>query len=276
MTPGKMHKSLLRNLPLPATKEDQIQQDCSFLYRPVQEDNHHSPQRKNNNHKNKNNHRLRAVVELPPNGVSTLYRDAQDVLAPPDVAQYQARFQQLNQEYARQERDRFENYNDYDIDNNNIAHELALEEQRHTSHVVTSGTLQSSLFFQNASNGRVAMRLPRDHVHLLVAAPHDSPFPLEPGILSVIQCRHPDDPPSKQLEYCLTVPPNLYQRVVSEMNQYNNHGGGVVNHHHHRHVGGGLDSSFYASDHADIRVAVGILVIIMAILGINTLVFGLN
>ena len=268
-TLSKMHQSLLRNLPLPTTKEDQILQDCSFLYRPVQDD-HHTTTSPTRNTNNRNHHRrsLRAVLDPPPDGVSTLYRDAQDVLSPPAVAQYQVRYHQLNQEYAHEERDRFEHFNEYGIAVPR-RHDLTLQESslRPTGHHhLTSGTLQSSLFFQHEANGRFLLRLPRDHVRLLVASPHDTAFPLEPGILSVIQCRRANDPPSKHLEYCLTVPPNLYQRVVSEMNQYAG-----------KHLGGGgLDSSFYASDHADIRLAVGILVVIMVILGINTIVLGMT
>jgi len=277
---GKMHDSILRNLPLPSSREDQIQQDCSFLYRPVEEQN---PQRSNPlTSPSQQQHRptggLRAVFDHPPAGMSTLYRDAQDVVAPPAImARYHARYHQLNQEYEpRDDHDRFADYNDYAV---TPVHELTLEEQtqpqRHggrghgrQSSFVTDTATQSSLFYEQA-NGRVVMQLPRDHVRLLVA---DSSFGnMEPGILSVIQCRGPDDPPTERLEYCLTVPTNLYQQVVSEMTHYSHHIFGSGG-----HGGGGLDSSFYASDHADIRVAMAIMAVILTTLGIITLVFDLN
>ncbi|CAB9522049.1 expressed unknown protein [Seminavis robusta] len=255
---GNMHQSILRNLPLPTTKEDQIQQDCSFLYRPVDERNGCSPKRNNNNRS------LRAVLETPPQGVSTLYRDAQDVLSPPAVAQYQAKYHQLNQEFALKEDDRFEDYNDYAVTPPILAgpHDLTLEEQQEQrqNSIVTSKRSNSSLLYEQ--NGRVVLRLPRDHVRLLVASsPHET---LEPGILSVIQCRRPDDPPSRKLEYCLTVPSNLYQRVFSEMSRSK------------KKHSEGLDLTVIASDHADIRVAIGIMVVILTILGIFTLVYGLD
>ena len=86
----------------------------------------------------------------------------------------------------------------------------------------------SSLFYEQ--NGRLLMRLPRDQVRLVM----DSD--LESGIVSVEQWRSPDDTETSSysvisqqqqqqseyvtkppLRYVMTVPDDLYRRVVSEM-----------------------------------------------------------
>ena len=300
---GTMHQSILRKLPLPTTQEDQIQQDCSFLYRPVDEEQpppgstpaSSSSSRTNNKGPRAARRALRAVLTPPPHGVATLYRDAQDVLSPPTMAAFHAKYQQLNEPYEPPDdydHDRFEGYNDYAVTPTSAAaaaiHDLTLEEQQQQSSsrptalgrrherqhsYVTDVASQSSLFYQ--VNGRVMLRLPRDHVRLMVA---DASV-MEPGILSVIQTRRPDDDNTNttgegkagggmQLEYCLTVPPNLYQQVVSDMTQ-------CATTHPHTYQGG-VDLHFYASEHADIKIAIGIMGFIMLILGINTLVFDLN
>ena len=293
------HESILRNLPLPSTREDEIQQECSFLYRPAEEENERN--------KNKNRARRALRTVLPPHMMGSssssnnsateiLYRDAQDVLSPPDMALFQAKYQQLNQAYDVPQEDRFErNYNDYAVTpiDEDDRHELTLEEQQEQPRrpnavhqrqpsYVTDVTTQSSLFYQ--VNGRVMLRLPRDRVHLLVA---DEAAGIEPGILSVIQTRpppqedlelgnpllpqqlQPKQPPFFQLEYCLTVPPNLYQRVLNDMTQCATSSTACQDAHH-----SGGDLHFYAHEHASIWVAVGIIVFVLVLLGIITLAFG--
>lgn len=240
--PRMNHQSLLRNLPLPTTREEQIQQDCSFLYRPVDESNGMM------NSARRNRRTLRAILDPPPAGVPTLYQDAQEVWSPPVMAQYKAKYQQLNEVYEVQDtHDRYADYNDYAV---TPPRELTLEEQEQQSanRALIASVTKSSLFYQHESNGRVMLRLPRDHVRLMVANPGD----LEPGILSVIQNRREDDPIAPTLQYCLTVPANLYQKVISEMVQYSS-------------SAHGLDS--ISDDHLDIKWAIGIMTIIMLILG---------
>ena len=319
-TATSLHQSMLRKLPLPATKEDQIQQDCSFLYRSVEED-HSGVNHRQHRTGTTRNRSLRAVLDpplassrfgdstTPINTTTTLYsRDVHDVLSVPDVSQFQAKYQQLNQTlepvYTQDRYDSYDeqtdNYNDYAVLPAAPA-DLTLEEQQQQSRpsaigrhdrqhsYVTDVTSQSSMFYQ--VNGRVLLRLPRDSVRLMVA----DPTVMEAGILSVIQTRpaamgseendgaatHADLTTVKnlpRLEYCLTVPPNLYQQVVSDMQQCATRPG------NHRHAssshdstsGGGIDLHFYASEHADIKIAIGIMAVIMFILGINTLVFDLS
>lgn len=179
------------------------------------------------------------------------------------MAEYKAKYQQLNQDFEpshHYDDDRFADYEDFSL----APHDLTLEEQAANPNphnnlaVITQTVAQSSLFYEDESNGRILLTLPRDRVRLLVAGE------LESGILSVVQCRRPEDPPTNQLEYCLTVPTNLYQKVVSEMRHVK------ANHNQHHHIVGS------GNDHADIRWAVGIMVVILIILGINTLVFGLD
>jgi hypothetical protein len=253
-TTATMHRSLLRNLPLPATKEEDIQRDCSFLYRPVSENLTLSHPARRRPSPSRRSRGLRDVLDRPPRGVSTLYRDAQDILSPPAMANFQAKYQQLNQEFEFDDHDRYEDYNDYIAPQDLTLEEGQQQRERHT--LVTDTATQSSLFVQHETTGRVELRLPRDHVRLMVD-PN-----MEPGILSVVQCRHPEDPP-QTLEYCLTVPPNLYQRVVSEMTHYSNHWS----------TGAGLESSFYASEHMDIKVAIAVLFLVFLMLGIQTLIW---
>lgn len=283
---GGDHSSLLtppstRRQTIPNSAEDQLLSECSFFYRPVDDEQEHdvnySPRRRQSQSV------LRLIVPSPNLGVGTRYRDTEEVLAPPEIAEFQAKYQLLNQEndiqFRRSSQDGDDTYN-YDPvppgqqhgEYNN--HDLFLNDEQeqqesagnqYRAHsLVTNVAKQSTLFYRDQGNGRIVLRLPRDHVRL-VMDPH-----LEPGILSVVQSRKPNEPPTKRLQYCLTVPNDLYRNLVSEMTQYSNF---ILHSDGSGFGGGGLDSSFYASDHVDIRVALAVLAFVFLILGLFTVIF---
>ena len=176
------------------TVEDQLKQDCHFFYQGL-EDEAITPPRK------------RGLRPL-----STALNRSPRLMNSRDGARFYARYQQLNQ--------------DLDLDEtiDRYSHDLALEEEGASTAdelgVNVTDVHRSSLFYEQ--NGRLLMKLPRDQVRLVM----DSD--LESGIVSVEQWRHPEEDKNSSysdttnaqkppLRYVMTVPDDLYKRVVSEM-----------------------------------------------------------
>eukprot|EP00980_Cylindrotheca_fusiformis_P006661 scaffold1390_cov138-Cylindrotheca_fusiformis.AAC.64 len=177
------------------TVEDQLRQDCEFFYQGF--DDEPSPERRR---------RLRPFLSRKTRDVRNSTRGG---------TRFHTKYQQLNQ------------------DNNEMYgrhHDLALEEEgsdvqpvrfRSDSSINVLDTQYSSLFYEQ--DGRTLMKLPRDQMRLVMDQD------LEPGIISVEQWRHAEEshPGAAQempqiernppLKYVLTVPDDLYRRVVSEM-----------------------------------------------------------
>ena len=173
------------------------------------------------------------------------YVDAREIMMGPSVWQhYLHKYQQLNCEM-----DHNSNNN-----NNNTEHNDLLLTEHPTPE--TNNTLeilqrmptwqQSSLMF--LQDGRKLMLLPQDSVRLLMDPD------LEPGVLAVEQTRLPsasDHPPLLvDLRYVLTVPSDLYRRLVTEMSN-------------------AMTTGCYCSDEGrktDIRIAILILSCTMLVL----------
>lgn len=190
-------------VPSSQTAEELLQQDCAFFYQGMESPNGGSGRRMQ---------RLRALTRPRSqlNQQPFEYRDAVDVLAPPVLAHYRARYQQLNQDGGFDEEE-------------HLHHDLELTTDDGImltrNNTMTSTVENSSLFY--SLHGRVLMALPRDQVRLVM---DDD---LEAGILSVEQWRKDeksevpkvavgDRPP---LRYVLTVQDDLYRRIVSEMSE---------------------------------------------------------
>ena len=237
-----------------STREDALQEDCSFFY-----------MAQNDNHQKSTRGRFRAV-RYEEHQHTFSYQDAVDVLTPSFLQAYRSRYQQLNQV----------------VDPTPLCtDDLALSEGQDDvgqfqKIVKAETTNQSSIFFEH-HDGRVLMRLPMDAVRLVMDPD------LEAGVLSVEQWRRPDPatengpwealsnhtdldnqplherPP---LRYVLTVPPDLYRRVVAEMSD------NLSNPYW------GMTKCFSDNDKADIRIAIFILVVVFFILLINTEALG--
>lgn len=220
-----------------ATVEDQLRQDCHFFYQGF--DEQPSPER-----------RQRYRPFSSPRNTSMTNNSREGAL-------FFAKYQQLNQEMRE----------DYD------RHDLALEEEgdqvqirfNSDSSINVLDVKHSSLFYEQ--DGKLLMKLPRDQMRLMM----DND--LEPGIVSVQQWRKAEDqyqgltsvsqmemtPP---LKYVLTVPDDLYRRVVSEMSYRLMPpcwGFFKCCHYHDDH------------EHADIRLALVILTVTFALVFIFTM-----
>lgn len=176
------------------TVEDQLRQDCHFFYQGLEDQPTPAKRR-----------RLRPFSANKTRAIRSSTRDG---------AIFQEKYQRLNQ-------DQNEQYGRH--------HDLALEEEGPGGHHVRFSsdssinvldTQYSSLFYEQ--DGRTLMKLPRDQMRLMM----DND--LEPGIISVEQWRHeakdypgaihrPQGEKNPPLKYVLTVPDDLYRRVVSEM-----------------------------------------------------------
>jgi hypothetical protein len=203
------------------TVEDRLKQDCSFFYQGIEE----PPQ---------SSHR----GGLQP--LASALQQSRLLLSTADGDRFRAKYQRLNQDVVPMESD------DLFLD------EYTRTQQKRNTDVIdfasrvntsqNTGKL-STLFFEQ--DGRLLMKLPRDQVRLIMDPS------LEPGIISVEQWRKVDheifdpvgpaigdeeeglmvvldDPESyttssrrtKQLpglRYVMTVPDDLYRRVVAEM-----------------------------------------------------------
>lgn len=239
---------LLPAEPSSPTAEDLLQQDCSFFYQGMESPNGRPGRRMQ---------RLRALARPSSqlNQQPFEYRDAVDVLAPPVLAHYRARYQQLNQNL------------EHEHDEPDIHHDLELVADDGimlTRNNTMTTTVENSSIFYNL-HGRVLMALPRDQVRLVMDTD------LEAGILSIEQWRqnekadigYPDvalqDRP--HLRYVLTVHDDLYRRIVSEMSE------GLTKPYW------GLSGCCNENEKVDIRVAIAVMIVIMTILLINTFIW---
>jgi hypothetical protein len=172
------------------TVEDQLRQDCSFFYQGLEDQP--TPDKRR---------RLRPFSSNKTRAIRNGGRDG---------ANFHAKYQQLNQENE----EKFGRHHDLLLEEEGPGDQPVRFSSDYSINVLD--TQHSSLFYQQ--DGRTLMRLPRDQMRLMMD--HD----LEPGIISVEQWRHADkaysgsqvetNPP---LKYVLTVPDDLYRRVVSEM-----------------------------------------------------------
>jgi hypothetical protein len=170
----------------PATVEDQLRQDCSFFYKGMED---MTPRK------------MRTMNSMNSNTAAT-----PRMMSSRDGAMFHAKYQRLNQNFV-------------------VDDDLRLEETPEgvslpsdvSRNVMDVGN--STLFYEQ--DGRLLMRLPRDQVRL--AMDHD----LEAGIVAVEQWRKEEIPLGQKVEsvfedtprlrYVLTVPDDLYRRIVSEM-----------------------------------------------------------
>jgi hypothetical protein len=120
-------------------------------------------------------------------------------LPPQQQSAYRARYQQLNQDFLPPHEEDLELYevtgdddDDYDDDDAPL-------------YPAMSNLSNSSLYYKQ--DGRVLMKLPRDKVRLVM-----DPEWGEPGILSAIVDRQSED-----IFYILTVPPDLYKKVILDL-----------------------------------------------------------
>jgi hypothetical protein len=235
LMPSTSAESLNNGLDAPTTVEDQLRQDCSFFYQGLEDQP--SPDRKRN---------LRPHSGRTPTTMTSR-----------DGAVFYAKYQRLNQELSNP----FEQYD----------HDLALEEEGSSNVEFHSNSSHNVLDVQNSSlfyeqDGKLLMRLPRDQVRLMMD--HE----LEPGIISVEQWRNAEkgytvshsesqmeqNPP---LRYVMTVPDDLYRRIVSEMS--------------YRLAppcwGFFKCCHYHEGEHADIRLALAILSVILTFIFIGTM-----
>jgi hypothetical protein len=272
--------------------EDLLQQDCSFFYQGMK-----SPPRGVSSNGGRRMQRLRALVrpQQPHHQGQSLfeYRDSVDVLAPPVLANYRARYQQLNQ-ILRVDSDEdlaasagaasSMHHHDLELMAEGDGDGIALTKHSNTmnsnNNAMMAQTVEnSSLFYM--LHGRMLMRLPRDQVTLVM----DND--LEAGILSVEQWRSDDyllpeqdttaanhagssrSVPAAEvsfqdrppLRYVLTVHDDLYRRIVAEMSE------GLYKPYW------GLSGCLNENERVDIRVAIAVMAVIMFVLLINTFIW---
>lgn len=240
------------------TVEDRLKQDCAFFYQGIEET---SPAK----------NRRQGLQPL------TSALNQSRLLTSAAGAQFRAKYEQLNQETVLLDTD------DLFLDEYTTQHKTEAIESSKTTSTRTSQTTGklSTLFFEQ--NGRLLMRLPRDQTRLIMDQD------LEPGIISVEQWRKVNrkffDPvgpsisydeedermailedgeilPSRTkqppaLQYVITVPEDLYRRVVAEMSY-------------------ALMPPWWgfcseSDGRADIKLALGILAVILLLLFISTM-----
>jgi hypothetical protein len=204
------------------SREDDILQESSFFYRDLDD----------------------SIMTKPP---PALLRGSSIVLAPSYRSAYHARYQQLNQEYI-------------------IENDLALlqqQEEENYEHDSVATVLQpaaargsiiqdfsnSSLYYKQ--DGRVLMKLPKDKVRLVM-----DPELGQAGILS--SCCTKNAHEFSDISYILTVPPDIYQKVVLELA------------HSHTTI---LSACFASEDRLSIQVAIGLLSVILVLLFINVIIY---
>jgi hypothetical protein len=210
------------------TVEDQLRQDCSFFYQGLEDAS--TPRKM----RTANSHSLNRPTRL---------------LSSRDGAMFHAKYQRLNQEFILED-------------------DLLLEERPVTKRSFEEDASQnlsdvhkSTLVYEQG--GRILVKLPRDQVRLVVD--HD----MEAGIVSVEQWRHMDegeigkesvfDDSKPDLRYVLSVPDDLYRRVVSEMSD------SLVPPYF------GAFKCCSETEKADIRIALAVLCVVFFLMFISTL-----
>ena len=268
--------------------EDRVAQDCSFFYQDLtDQDNARDGANTATNNSNNNNHNHTLDIPAGSDALATPAEGSvivqvqqqrqqsglQDHYLLPfrDRAAFKARYEQLNAVSIQpdvpddlylyhgdndsndigdvQDGDADTNADDDNNNNNNNKNEAGMLQDIHP---VADFSVSSLYYYTH--DGRLLMKLPKDKVQLLMD-PH-----LEPGILSVLPSS-PGAPTTEEPQYVMTVDPDLYQRVVQEI-QHNN----------------GLASSwcFGHKPHADIRIAWIILAVLFALLLAFTIVWPLD
>lgn len=214
------------------TIEDKLKQDCSFFYQGMDD----ALQRGGAHGSN---------AGLGPRTLaSTLHQAVPRLLSSRDGARFHAKYEQLNQDiaYMNHHELAFDDSSEYSVPTA-AADARPIFPVGCTIAAGTSGNSTqklSSLIFEQ--NGRLLMKLPRDQIRLVM---DDD---LEPGIISVEQWRKADShvawsdqysydgmivledttatnqdatkkgiPQPPPLRYVMTVPDDLYKRVVAEM-----------------------------------------------------------
>ena len=215
----------------PSTVEDQLRQDCSFFYKGM-EDMNMTPRKMRTTN---------SYTAATPRMLSSR-----------DGAMFHAKYQRLNQNFV-------------------VDDDLRLEEELPEGVSLPSDVSRnvmdvgnSSLFYEQ--DGRLLMRLPRDQVRLVMD--HD----LEAGIVAVEQWRKEEVPLGQKVEvsvfentprlrYVLTVPDDLYRRIVSEMSD------SLVPPYL------GFFKCCSETERADIKLACAVLFVVFVLMGISTLEF---
>jgi hypothetical protein len=205
------------------SKEDDILQESSFFYRDLDD----------------------SIMTKPP--PAALLRGSSIVLAPSYRSAYHARYQQLNQEYIiendlalLQQQEEEENYDD------SVATVLQPAAARGS---IIQDFSNSSLYYKQ--DGRVLMKLPKDKVRLVM-----DPELGQAGILS--SCCTKNAHEFSDISYILTVPPDIYQKVVLELA------------HSHTTI---LSACFASEDRLSIQVAIGLFSVILVLLFINVIIY---
>lgn len=259
----------------PPTKEDELKESCTFFYKGVE-----SPPKQGGGGPNNNNNNNRRGLQPLSSALHQIPR-----LMNREGQRFQARYRQLNQEIAPQAPSTDDLWLDED-DNNVDASNGAGALQSGIALGPPRGALRTASNLCYEQNGRLLMRLPRDHVRLIMDQD------LEPGIISVEQWRDEEsarhfpfefendleamntledhgtaaaaaagtvnmDKRAPPLHYVLTVPDDLYRRVVAEMSFA-----------HHPPCGGCLSNG---DGRADIRLALLILGVTLSLMFISTM-----
>ena len=224
------------------TVEDQLRQDCSFFYQGLEDgvalSNNSTPRkmRTASSHHGLNHRQTR-------------------FLSGRDGAMFHAKYQQLNQELILDDDLALD-----DDDDDHPSQNRSFREDEGSSQNF-SDVQKSTLVYEQ--DGRILVKLPRDQVRLVVD--HD----LEAGIVSVEQWRQIDqgdiakesvfDDSKPDLRYVLTVPEDLYRRVVSEMSD------AMVPPYF------GAFKCCSENEKADIRIALAVLCVVFILMFISTL-----
>lgn len=183
------------------------------------------------------------------------------VLPPHERSAYRARFQQLNQEFIVQ--DDLELFS-LDLGENQELPSSSSSLAPPPNNNIIQDFSHSSLYYKQ--DGKVLMKLPKDKVRLVM-----DPELGQAGILSsaciITAGKNPDSnnnnnnneyPAFTEISYILTVPPDIYQKVVLELA------------HKHTTI---CSSCFVDEDRVAIQVAIGLLIAILLLLFINVLIY---
>lgn len=205
---------------LSSTIEDQLRNDCSFFYQGMEDSS-----------QGKKKYRKMALDRLP------------QVLSSRENAKFRAQYERLNQDIVVYAGD-----------------DLFLDEEAPETidfQSISNSVKNSSLCYKQ--NGRLMMKLPRDQVRLIMDED------MGPGIVSVEQWRREDKlspegggESSPPLRFVMTVPDDLYRRVVAEMS------------HQIFPPCCGLFKCCNEKERADIRWALAIIAVVLLLLFIGT------
>lgn len=277
-----------------------IMNDCEFFYHDM--NNSKSSAKRSRNQPEINGASFRALRPCA-HQASFSYRDAVDVLSPPVLARYRAHYEQLNRPLplSRKRSDGAETHTAFTtipfvkmfLENN--THDLSLVEDDVGAHgsldqqvdntARQAAVEHSNLLYQHARTGRLLLKLPHDHVRLLMDPD------LEVGVLSVEQRRkgryrrkykHSQAPATRgsdfedfdefanneserpPLNYVLTVPEDLYRKLVSDLSD------SVTKPYC------GMRRCCNENEHVDIRVAIALFGLMLFILLVITFIWPTN